>query len=183
MGDWYKKRQNVDQRFAKFGTQTLTDEEVWALSQAKMVMPAGSAGGRAYLAHVAQAPGYAESLKDWARMVADGVAAARYMAPGGQRRRAYVEGYDPEWGHQAAADGLSLAILGDEADIPGIAKRAEQFGCGKQAYQRIRDFVGGATVISLVEFRCALEWALGYRRDRVFEGRWEEVTGANWDGE
>ena len=30
MGDWYKKRQNVDQRFAKFGTQTLTDEDVKA---------------------------------------------------------------------------------------------------------------------------------------------------------
>jgi hypothetical protein len=168
----------VDKRFARFGLHPLTDEEVWALAMACMVMPDGNPGAEGYLAKVAGTRLFTGRLAVWGAVVAIGIAGASYRARGGVRRRGYVEGYDEAWGRYAVADGLSLAIDGH---APGLVERCDVLGCGKQGYQRIRDFVGGALVNAIAEYRTALEWALGYRRDRVFEGRWEGVTGLKWD--
>lgn len=168
----------VDKRFARFGVHPLSDEEIGALATACMVMPDGSPGAEGYLAKVAGVKSFDARLTLWGRVVAVGIASARYKAPDGQRFRDYVEGYDEAWGQHAVADGLALAI---EGRAPGISDRCKQLRIGKQGYQRIRDFVGGAMVSAISEYRTALEWALGYRRDRVFEGRWEGITGANWD--
>jgi hypothetical protein len=170
---------SVDQRFYVFGQHALGDAEIWALSAATMVLPDGNPGAEAYLVQVAGAEELVPGLTLWGRAVARDIAAAPYMARNGKRRRAYVEGYDESWGIHAVADGLTLALFGK---APGIVERCDALGCGKQAYQRIRDFVGGAILCALTEYRCALEWALGLRRDRVFEGRWEGVTGLKWDG-
>lgn len=169
----------VDKRFAQFGHRPMDDADLWALGMATMVMPDGNPGAEAYLMKIAGTVDFAPRLTLWGRVVAIGVAGAGYKSRGGTRRRAYVEGYDESWGRYAVADGLSIALYGE---APGLVERAEELKCGKQGYQRIRDFVGGALVVAIAEFHHALEWACGYRRDRVFEGRWEGVTGLKWDG-
>lgn len=171
------KGTDIDQRFARFGLRPLNDEDVWALSMADMVMPVGSPGAAGYLTHVAGVDGFAVQLAAWGRMVAQGIASGRYVARGGERRRGYVEGYSEGWGRYAVADGLSLAIFGN---APDAKARCDALNVGRQGYLRIRDFVGGCLLTALLEYRCALEWALGYRRDRTLEGRWEGITGLKW---
>lgn len=171
------KGTELNQRFAAFARRPLPDEDVWALALADMVMPEGSPGAGAYLTQVSGADCFAAELASWGRMVAQGIAEGRYVGRGGQRRRGYVEGYSETWGGFAVADGLSLAIFGN---APDAKARCDALGVGRQGYVRIRDFVGGCLLTALVEYRCALEWALGYRRDRVLEGRWEGITGLKW---
>jgi hypothetical protein len=176
-GSYDIRGRDLDQRFARFGTVALTDDEICALSMASMVMPEGSPGGWAYLTQVSGVDCYALQLSAWGRMVAEGIAAGRHCSHAGRRRRTYVEGYDESWGRYAVADGLSLAIFGH---APGEAARCESLKVGRQPYRRIRDFVGGAIVLAMAEYRCALEWAMGRRRDRLFQGRWEGITGLKW---
>lgn len=164
----------LDARFARFCLRPLTDAEVWALSAATMVMPDGNPGPEAYLSQVTGTCLFAERLTMWGRVVAIGIASAGYKAPGGSRRRTYVEGYDESWGRYAVADGLTLALYGHAADHLGKAS------ANHQGYLRIRDFVGGALVNAIAEFRVALAWATGSLRDRVLEGRWEGITGLNY---
>lgn len=164
----------LDERFARFGLRPLSESDVWALSMATMVMPDGNPGAEAYLAQVAGVDCFAARLALWGRVVACGISSARYKARNGQRRRAYVEGYDDAWGRFAVADGLTLALYGWHVDSIGKA------AANHQGYIRVRDFVGGALVDAIAEFRVALEWAAGYRRDRVLEGRWEGITGLNY---
>lgn len=165
----------LDARYARFGVHPLSDADVWALSMAAMVMPDGNPGAEAYLTQVSGTDLFAGRLKVWGLVVAIGIAEASYMAPDGVRRRAYVESYDESWGRYAVADGLTLALYGLAEDAIGKSK--------DQGYRRIRDFVGGALVNAIAEFRVALEWASGYRRDRVLEGRWEGITGLNFGGQ
>lgn len=164
----------LDERYARFCLRPLTDAEVWALSAATMVMPDGNPGAEAYLSQVTGTCLFAGRLTTWGRIVAIGISSARYKSAGGVRRRAYVEGYDPSWGRFAVADGLTLALYGHTADPLGRAS------ANHQGYIRIRDFVGGALVSAIAEFRVALAWATGSVRDRVLEGRWEGVTGLNY---
>ena len=168
----------LDRRFACFALRPLTESDVWTLAMATMVMPDGNPGAEAYLAQVSGTDLFHGRLTVWGRVVAIGIAQARYKARSGAYRRAYVEGYDGAWGRYAVADGLSLALYGK---APGLVERAEQLKCGKQGYQRVRDFVGGGIVNAIAEFRVALAWAAGYQRDRVLAGRWEGITGQNWD--
>lgn len=165
-------RDALDSRFARFGLHPLTDSDIWALGMATMVMPDGNPGAEGYLSQVSGTELFAHRLTIWGRVVAIGIAQAGYKARDGKRRRAYVEGYDESWGRCAVADGLTLALYGKAADAIGKSK--------DQGYRRIRDFVGGALVSAIEEFRVALEWATGARRDRVFAGRWEALTGLNF---
>lgn len=173
-GDYDLRGEDLDQRFARFGLRPLSDADVWALGMATMVMPDGSPGAEGYLAQVSGTTLFAGRLTIWGRVVALGIAQGGYKAPNGRRRRAYVEGYDESWGRYAVADGLTLALYGKAADPLGRG------AANYQGYRRIRDFVGGALVDAIAEFRMALEWACGYRRDRVLEGRWENATGLNY---
>lgn len=169
----------LDERFARFCLRPLSESDVWALSMAAMVMPDGNPGAEAYLTQVAGVDSFVGRLTLWGRVVAIGIAQGGYRGRNGARRRAYVEGYDEAWGRFAVADGLTLALY-HYAEF-GVSERCEQLKCGKQGYQRIRDFVGGALVNAIAEYRVALEWATGSRRDRVLAGRWEGITGLNWD--
>lgn len=171
----------LDSRFARFGLRPLSDSDVWALSMAAMVMPDGNPGAEAYLSQVTGTSLFAGRLTLWGRVVAIGIASAGYKAADGSRRRTYVEGYDEAWGRFAVADGLTLALYGREWLEAGIGERCNQLGCGKQAYQRIRDFVAGALLNAIAEYRVALAWATGAQRDRVLAGRWEGITGLSWD--
>jgi hypothetical protein len=171
-GDWDLRGIDLETRYAKFSREPLPDEDVWALAMAKLVLPASSVGDKLFLTHVSDCQCYRAELSEWALMVARGIAKARYKRPGGQRRREYCEAYREDWGTQAALDGLSLALYGN---CPEITGRAEFFGVHKETYRKIRDFVGGLAVDLMAEFRYALEWAHGWRRDRVFDARAESL--------
>ena len=165
-------RDILDARFARWGLHALSDADIWALAMATMVMPDGSPGPEGYLSQVTGTDLFIERLKLWGSVVAIGIAGAKYKAKGGARHRPYVEGYDESWGRYAVADGITLALYGKAEDAIGRSK--------DQGYRRIRDFVGGALLEAIEEYRVALEWAIGARRDRMLAGRWEALTGLNY---
>jgi hypothetical protein len=176
-----REETDIDTRYASFCLRPLTDEEVWALSAASMVLPSGNPGCAAFLAYVSGTRGFADQLREYSQMAAASAGASRYIGQRGIRRRAYVEGYNPRWGVVAAQDGLEIAT-GNHYEVPNARDRVKALGCGRQGYERIRDFVGGLLVDAICEFRHALRWALGDMRDRVFESRWETITGLKWSG-
>lgn len=155
------------------------DEEVpWWLGLCKLVN--GPVAQCLYIAHVADDARHARGMKDWAYGVAAEYAVSRGA---GVRRRAVVEAYRPEWGHQAARDGLAAALWPQLVDeIPGIGKRCDEHGCGKQAYQRVRDEVSRAASDLIVSFSLDMEQCREGKFSRDFIGRWEAATGQEWKG-
>lgn len=173
------ERADADQRTASFWWGAQDEEVAWALAICNTVAPEPIAQ-RLYLAHVAEDHRHTRDLKDWAYRVAVEYAGAKGS---GQRRRSQVEGYRTEWGHQAARDGLAIALwphLRDE--VPGIGKRCEAFRCGKQGYQRVREEVMARACDLISAFRLDMQETLDGRFSRDFMGRWEMVTGRKWDG-
>lgn len=175
-GDWDLRGVDIETRYAKFSSEPLGDEDMMALGKARMVIPSASIGDKLFLTHVSDCRCYHTHLADWALMVADGIAKSQHRKRGGKRYRTYCEGYQPEWGAQAALDGIALAMFGQ---CPSLESRAEWFGIAPQTYRKIRDFVGGVAVEAITEFRYTLEWAHGSRRDRFLDGRYESITGQN----
>jgi hypothetical protein len=154
------------------------DEDVgWWLSLCRMVNP--DPAQALYIAHVAEDWRIAHGLKEWAYRVAVEFAGSRGS---GQRRRAQVEAYRTDWGHQAARDGLALALWPElGTDIPGLGKRAEQFGCGKQGYQRVRDEVMRQAGDLITGFAMDMEQCRTNRFSRDFRERWELAAGREWN--
>ena len=155
-----------------------TDQDlVWALSLARMVA-SDPIADKLYLTHATEDLRYAREVKEWGYSVAVTFVGSKGS---GQRRRSLVESYRPEWGHAAARDGMAMALwpeLGTGG--PGLGKRAEQFGCGKQAYQRVRDEVMRQTGDVIAGFRTDLAEALDERYSHDFRNRWEQATGKVW---
>lgn len=168
---------DIDQIMASFCHAPLGDDRAAWLQQAGMVS-SDKIAGDLYLAQVAEADRKWRAIKDWGYLQAVEFVGSRGS---GQRKRSQVESYRVDWGHQAARDGLAIAIFGAEG-VPGIAVRAEAFKCGKQAYQRVRDHVGQRAAELITEFRHFLDMARTGRYSREFTERWESVTGAKWDG-
>lgn len=173
-GDWDLRGVDIDTRYARFTAEPLSEDDMMALGKAKMVIPAASVGDKLFLTRVSDCSCYLRDLADWGVMVGECIAKARYKRPGGSRRRAYCEAYASEWGAQAAADGASLAVYGN---CEPVSHRVDWYGVDAKTYRKVRDFVGGVSVGAIAEFRYALEWAHGLRRDRLFDGRYEAATG------
>lgn len=150
------------------------DEEVpWWLGLCKLVN--GPIAQCLYIAHVADDARHARGMKDWAYGVAAEYAVSR---GGGVRRRAVVEAYRPEWGHQAARDGLAAALWPQLVDeIPGIGKRCDELACGKQAFQRVRDEVMRQASDLIVAFSMDMDQCRDNKFSRDFIARWEVATG------
>lgn len=173
------ERPDADQRTAAFWWGARDEEVGWALALCKIVADDPIAQ-RMYIAHAAEDVRHARELKDWAYRVAVEFAGSRGS---GQRRRSQVEGYRTDWGHQAARDGIAIALwphLRD--DVPGIGKRCDRFGCGKQGYQRVRDEVQRRAGDLIAGFRLDMQEVLDGRFSRDFITRWEAATGRGWDG-
>lgn len=105
-------------------------------------------GPTLYLAHVAEDLTNAREIKNWAYDTAIDVATERH------RGRLAVESYQPSWGHQAARDGVALALWPHLAEyVRGYASQARRFGCRDRAYLAIREGVLSRTRDVLSDFR------------------------------
>jgi hypothetical protein len=154
------------------------DSVAWALALCKMVND--PIADKLYIMHATLTPRYARESKEWAYGTAVDFAGSVHS---GQRRRSRVESYRPDWGHQAARDGLAIALWPHLRDgVPGIGKRCEAFKCGKQGYQRVRDKVQQRACDLIAGFRLDMTETLSERFSRDFVQRWELATGAKWDG-
>lgn len=164
------------QRTAAFWWGAQDEEVAWWLSLCKMVNSPEAQS--LYIASVAEDMRHARGLKEWAYRVAVEYAGSRGS---GQRRRTIVESYRIDWGHQAARDGLAMALWPHLADeVPGIGKRCDQYGCGKQAYQRVRDEVSRQAGDLITGFDMDMEQCRRNRFSRDFIERWELAAGREW---
>lgn len=172
-----RERPDADQRTAAFWWGAQDEEVAWALALANTVA-SDPIAKHLYVAHVAEDVRHNREIKEWGYRTAVEFAGAKGS---GQRRRSMVESYRPDWGHQAARDGLSLALWPElRDDVPGLGKRAEQFRCGKQAYQRVRDEVQRQACDLIAGFKLDVTEILAERFSRDFIGRWEQVTRKAW---
>lgn len=184
IGNWDSIGEDLTRRYAKFTSRTLTDDEVLWLSLASKVMPAGCPGAMLFLTSASQADCYFADIREWGTMVAEGIAKSKYKGGHGRKnRRTYVEGYDIRWGRQAALDGLAVAMFGLGV-APSLHDRAAEFQVRQEAYKRIRDFVAGAALAAIIEFRWALLWAAGRVRSAEFDYRVESQvkSDSKWNG-
>lgn len=167
------------QRTAAFWWGAQDEAVGWWLGLCKMVNSPEAQS--LYIASVAEDMRHARGLKEWAYRVAVEYAGSRGS---GQRRRSIVESYRTDWGHQAARDGLAMALWPHLADeVPGIGKRCEQFGCGKQAFQRVRDEVCRQAGDLITGFDMDMEQCRRNRFSRDFTARWELAAGREWPGD
>jgi hypothetical protein len=174
----YQRQDEPDaaQRTGAFWWGAQDEEVAWWLALCKMVNPAPAQ--TLYIASVAEDMRAARALKPWAYRVAVEYAGSRGS---GQRARSVVEAYRTDWGHQAARDGLAMALwphLRDE--VPGIGKRCEAFGVGKQAFQRVRDEVSRLAGDLITGFGMDMEQCRRNRFSRDFIARWECAAGRAW---
>lgn len=176
IGDYDIRGRDLDQRFARFGSRPLHDDEIMALSLATMVTPEACPGAAAYLTYVSQTTGFLPELRAWGLGVARGLAAAKYKGKDRQRRRALVEGYSDAWGRYAVDDAIALMMTGQ---CVAYTRRAETLHVRWQAYVRVRDLVREFFSIAIAEYKMALGWAMGYRHDSLLESRLGRMTGLN----
>lgn len=166
---------DIDQRVASFMGGTHDEDVAWWLGMANMV--ASDAAGQAlYLAHVADECSKFRQIKDWAYRVAVEFVGSK---GGKQRQRSMVESYRVDWGQAAARDGVAIAMWGADG-VPGIVARAEQYKCGKQAYQRVRNAVQNRATDLIGDYRVSLRWAKGEIHSGDHVDRWEIATGKKW---
>lgn len=174
----YQGRDEPDaaQRTAAYWWGSQDEDVGWWLGLCKLVN--SPIAQSLYIAHVAEDVRHARGLKDWAYRAAVEYAGSRGS---GQRKRSIVEAYRTGWGHQAARDGLFLALWPHlREDVPGIGKRCEAFGCGKQAYQRVRDEVMRQAGDLITGFGMDMEQCRRDRFSRDFRDRWELAAGKAW---
>lgn len=168
---------DTDQRVAAFWWGVQDEEVGWALSLANIVA-ADEVSQHLYIASVTEDVRAARVIKEWGYRAAVEFVGSKGS---GQRKRSMVESYRAEWGHQAARDGLVMAMWPHlSGDVPGIGKRCEAFHCGKQAYQRVRDEVQRQACDLIAGFRLDVAECLAERFSRDFIARWETATGRQW---
>ncbi len=139
--------------YAGFCRRALPDEAIWRLSLASSYLPKEHVGYRVWLTMVAGTDRFLHDLEDWA--VSLGQAVAQMKPRLRSHARQYVPSYREDWGRQAAIDGATLALYG-AAHVPGYVGQAERFGCHRDAYKRIRDFVAGAMLIAADQYETEL---------------------------
>lgn len=162
--------------FADFTNAPLGSDRAGWLQTVGMV--SGTLATDLFLAKASYADRAWPRIKEWGYLKAVEFVGSRKSE---QRKRSLVESYRPDWGHQAARDGLASALWG-RAEIPGSRERALSFKCGQQAYRRVRDEVGSQANDLLTEAEHFLEMCAGIRPfSSEFIRRWETVTGAKWD--
>jgi hypothetical protein len=160
-GDYTIKGRDLRQLYAGFGRLPLNDGAIWSLSLAQSTLPPGHIGYEAWITYVADADCHGEKLAEWVKALARCMATVKPLL--GRRRRLLVSSYETKWGDQAALDGLTLALYGPQ-HVRGHVTRAEEFGCHRDAYKRIRDLIAGCVLMQVAQFEDALSWAVAVQR-------------------
>lgn len=161
-GDWDVRGSDLRSYYASFTRRALPDGAIWRLSLASSCLPPEHPGYMAWLTTVSGTERFCPKLQQWAIGLGTTIAAMKPKLR--MRARTYVASYDHAWGKQASLDGLSIALFGANA-VPATLARAEEFGCDRDAYKRIRDFVAGAIVLAAWQYEDALRWAHRVARD------------------
>jgi len=151
-GDYDNKAFDLQTHYAGFTRRAMSEEDLARLSWAQKRLPPGHIGYKVwiYIVSGADRSTYCEIAK-WC--VALGPTIARLKPRLQFRSRQYVLSYKPEWGVWACIDGLDLAL---HQKCPSLRQRARQFGCDREAYGRIRNFVGGALLRAFSQYEAAL---------------------------
>lgn len=160
--DYAVKGRDLRTYYAGFTRRALPDGAIWRLSLASSCLPQGHPGYMAWLTTVAGTERFCPELQQWA--IGLGATIARMKPRLRTRARTFVASYDHTWGRQASLDGLCIALFG-VGGVPAIAARADEFGCDRDAYKRIRDFVAGALILAAWQYEDALTWAHKVGRD------------------
>ena len=147
--------------YAAFGRRQLPDAAHYTAAVACSTLPDSHIGYELWITWVADVPFFQRQLAEWAEGL--GELAATLKPRIGERHRTYVESYRPEWGRQAARDGLRMAILGPNF-VPGLETRATELGGRWQAFKKIRNFVAGAATLQMQQFEGQLMWATRLKR-------------------
>lgn len=138
---------DIDQRTAAYWWGAQDDSVAWWLAMCRTASRDQIAQSL-YLAHVAEDFSSVREIKQWA------YGAAHDIANEKRRHRKAVESYSPTWGHQAARDGVALALWAHFAEmVPGYAARSRAFKCRAPAYLAIRDGVERKTRDAINAFR------------------------------
>jgi hypothetical protein len=114
------------------------------------------------------------NLQDWCAGMA-----AEAAFTGRRFRKERLTGYQRRWGRQAGRDGAALAMWGQDVReiLPGVNKRAEQYGCKESTYRMIRDYVELEAANLISDFRADMEQAAAGRFDGWFRARYAEKFG------
>lgn len=155
--DWDLRGESIEDYYARFGERRMPDLGIWHLSAASAKLPASHIGFQAWITMVSGVPNYRPELQRWAVALADHIGVVRVRRS--RRLEPFAHSYRRDWGRQAGIDGLCIALFGRD-DVPGGYRRAEQLDCDKRAFQRVRNFVTGATVLAMNEFREELSRSL-----------------------
>lgn len=161
-GDYDIRGQDLRTYYACFTRRALPEGALWRLSLASSVLPEEHIGYKFWLTLVSGTDRFCPELQDWA--IGLGATVARMKPRLSRRAREYVISYDHAWGQRASLDGLASALFGAD-QVPSVRARADEFGCDRDAYKRIRDFVAGAFTLSAWQYEDALRWAHRIARD------------------
>jgi hypothetical protein len=161
VGDYDVRGTDLRAYYASFTRRALPEGALWRLSLASSCLPEQHPGYKAWLTMVSGTDRFCPDLQAWA--VGLGATIARMKPKLRMRSRQYVASYGHEWGRQASLDGLCVALFGSEP--ASLRERADELGCDREAYQRIRDFVAGAIVLAAWQYEDALRWAHRVARD------------------
>lgn len=187
---------DIYQVFADFSAESLTPEKAWWLGMVRTVCGNTSLPTDLFIAKASCTMGRVDRFKEWSYLTAAKFVGARQSE---QRRQSRVGAYRVDWGHQAARDGLALAIWGGKhadliynglyvvnqtgwCEVPGVGARAKQFDCTKEAYQSVRDEVGGRANDLINEAAHWLAMCMSGKYSSEFIHRYELYSGNVWHG-
>lgn len=90
--------------------------------------------------------------------------------------------YRRRWARQAGCDGAAMAMWGGEIrdDLPGVNKRAEQYGCRPADYLKVRNYVEVEADKLIRGFRTDIEQVFSEKPDRSLRTRFLDVTGRDY---
>jgi hypothetical protein len=147
---------DIRQLYAGFCRITMREDLIWCLSLASSVRPDNHIGFELWITDVAGVTCHDNKIEEWCKSLGRTIATMSPLL--GKRRRVLVPSYKPEWGDKAAIDGLQMALLGKKS-VKGLRARAEELGCGWEAYKRIRNLVAGSVILQMDQFEEDLKWA------------------------
>jgi hypothetical protein len=157
------------QRYSRFSTHLLTDEEITCAAMATAVCASGAPGWQLYIAQVSCCSEVLPPVATWALAVTTAWARESVLGPTAQRRRQRIASFDLAWALSAIHAGVALSLWG----VASFEQPAELVSA--PTWRRVRDFARDLTAAALEEFEHALAWAWGIARDRQLDERWAAI--------